>query len=469
MRKLFDDLQMITGSATPRRRRGGRGSAGVWRLHVVGSPDPALCGRVLDLGLAGLQLGRVPNAEPSVAIDDPVLSRTHAWLGSSSDGQKLQVRDLGSHNGTWVNGHREAFSVVASPVVVRIGGTVLVAALEPADSGTDEPTPQVPGRSHQAWAIREALREGAASGEPVLLCGETGTGKEHAALALHALSKRRGKLVRVNVAAIPENLFESELFGHIAGSFTGATAARTGRVREAQGGTLVLDEIGDLSMAMQPKLLRLVEEGLVRPVGGSQDVAVDVQFVGSTNGDLAALVQTGQFRRDLLARFRIHVVVLPPLRERQADFLDLADAVVPIESEAKSKRRWRDALSPETIEELLLHAWPDNLRELRSVLLRLRRLAVDPVPILPDELPGSFHARSQLPPASSVVAVPAVTTTHPQAPSRSELLQLLRDARGNVNEIARKTGRHRKQVYRWLDYARISRADLERYRVDGPA
>lgn len=474
--------ELTTAPFTPRSRHVAQGDVGpVTRLHqwcavVVSSPDARAIGREVAVGPAGVTIGRLPGAEPGLAIDDPVMSRNHTWIGVTADWSSVQIRDLGSHNGTWIDGERQMQAQSPGPCVVRVGATVLVVDMATGQRTARHPaTAQVPGHSARARLIREALAEATLDAEPVLIHGETGTGKEYAAQYLHDHALRRGKLVRVNVAAIPENLFESELFGHVAGAFTGATSARPGRVVEADEGTLVLDEIGELSLSLQPKLLRLVEEKLVRPVGGTKDRQVNVQFVASTNCDLDAMAREGRFRRDLLARFRSHVVFMPPLRERRVDLLDFADVLMPLTDDTLIRRRWVDLLSAETVESLLLHDWRDNLRELKTVLTRLRRLAAEQVRILPEELPAEL--RSRVGTTAEMLAVNPVhnlrslgqnrldgDANRRQMPSRAEMLRLLRDHAGNVNEIARATGRHRKQVYRWLSYAQIQQSELDRFR-----
>jgi transcriptional regulator of acetoin/glycerol metabolism len=424
-----------------------------WRLHVLASPDPAMQGKVLDLTPGRTDFGR----ESPLQIGDPLLSRCHAALIVGDD--HVRVVDDSSRNGTFVGGQRTTRAWAGHGAVLRFGHTLAV--LE-ADMGRamafDLPTLDVPGRSELARVLRGELDLAARSHLTTLLVGETGTGKEHAAQELHRRSGRKGALVRFNVAAVPQELFESELVGHVTGAFTGAGPSRPGRLREAHGGTLVLDEIGELPEAMQAKLLRLLEDGVVRPLGGHADVPVDVRFIASTNADLESMVRNGRFRRDLLARLRSHVVQLPRLGDRLPDLFDLADAVL-----GRPDPSWRTRLAVQAGEVLLLHDWPDNLRELRAVLGRAVLLAGH-TPIASSHLPDTMRRPAE----------PESTPTPPAMPSygRPSAMQLrgwLHQYRGNIDAIARHVRRHRRQVYRWLHYAGLGVADVEASRLGGPA
>jgi DNA-binding NtrC family response regulator len=483
------DRVVTTSSAVPRL-------AATWRLHVIASPDANWRGAIVRLSAGGpfadgVQIGRLPDATSALRIDDSTLSRRHATItpasgshssGSRSASELLRVTDLGSSNGTFVGGQRIQEAFVSHGAVIRFGANVLV--LE-RDTGTceaaAEPTVDLPGRSERVRQLRGALEDAAQDGLPVLLHGETGTGKEHAAHELHVRSGRKGKLVRVNAAAIPESLFEAELFGHVAGAFTGALAARPGRVREAQNGTLVLDEIGELAPNLQAKLLRLLEERSVRAVGAAKDEPIDVRFCASTNADLPARVKEGRFRRDLLARFHTHMIALPALRERRMDLFALADVLLPLRSPTGATSSWPTALHEETVEALLLYDWPDNLREFAATLVHLRRhVGEQPVPrsvlsstilrhtgVLPSETstaPQLASRKTGQMPVVSDLPPPIPEPSLPDAPSAAALRQALLEERGVLENVARRFGRHRKQVYRWLEQAGIDEAELKRYR-----
>ena len=221
-------------------------------------------------------------------------------------------------------------------------------------------------------AFRQLMLEVAqvsSSGATVLLRGESGTGKELVANTIHANSPRAGKpFIRINCAALPENLVESELFGHERGAFTGAVGVRKGRFEMAHGGTLFLDEIGDMPLGTQVKLLRVLQEKEFERVGGETTLRVDVRLVAATNQDLEAMVKRGAFREDLYYRISVFPILLPPLRERQGDIMTLATRFV----EQMSQRHGRKdiSISAEAAEVLMSYSWPGNIRELENVIER---------------------------------------------------------------------------------------------------
>src|SRR3984957_6250329 len=210
------------------------------------------------------------------------------------------------------------------------------------------------------------IEKPAPSEVPVLISGETGTGKELVARHIHQLSGRKGPFLAVNCGAISDHLAESELFGHEAGSFTGASGRREGWFEAANGGTLFLDEIGDLPLSMQVKLLRVLEEREVVRIGSRKPVAVDVRLVAATNADLDHAVSAGRFRLDLLYRLNIAQARLPPLRERTGDVLPLAQYF--LRSHSQRMNVPTPNLSPAALEALLRHTWPGNIRELENVI-----------------------------------------------------------------------------------------------------
>jgi psp operon transcriptional activator len=218
-------------------------------------------------------------------------------------------------------------------------------------------------------AVERASRA-AAVRRPVLVIGERGTGKELIAQRLHHLSPRWGEpLVTLNCAALPETLIEAELFGHEAGAFTGAVRARAGRFEDADRGTLFLDELGNLSMAAQERLLRAIEYGEVSRIGASQPLSVDVRIVAATNADLPALVREGTFRADLLDRLSFEVITLPPLREREGDVYELADYYGRRMGSELGWKAW-PGFSDDAMGQLETYVWPGNVRELRNVCER---------------------------------------------------------------------------------------------------
>jgi len=225
------------------------------------------------------------------------------------------------------------------------------------------------GQSPKIQAILEVVRTIAATTSTVLITGESGTGKELVARAIHEASDRRDKpFVSINCGAFPETLLESELFGYLKGAFTGADANKKGIIEAANGGTLFLDEIGETSPAMQVKLLRVLQERTVRPLGGTLNIPVDIRLIASTNRDLQAMVSAGQFREDFYYRVSVIPVRVPPLRERPEDIASLAQHFVPKFSlqMGKSVRQVDD----EALTALTRYAWPGNVRELENVIER---------------------------------------------------------------------------------------------------
>jgi two-component system, NtrC family, response regulator PilR len=225
------------------------------------------------------------------------------------------------------------------------------------------------GQSTAMQRVRQMIAKVARSQAPVHIVGESGTGKELVARLIHDSGPRAGQpFIAVNCGAIPSELMESELFGHLKGSFTGATADKDGLIRSAEGGTVLLDEIADLPLLMQVKLLRVIQERAVRPVGGAHEIPVDVRFLSATHQDLGALVADGLFREDLYYRINVIELVVPPLRQREEDILELAGAI--LGRLAPQIGVARPILSPEARRALLSHSFPGNVRELENVLER---------------------------------------------------------------------------------------------------
>jgi DNA-binding NtrC family response regulator len=242
---------------------------------------------------------------------------------------------------------------------------------------------RVIGRSRSIQAVLAQVRAVADSDASVLLLGESGTGKELVARALHWSSSRRaGPFVPVNCAAVPESLLESELFGHEKGAFTGADRKRAGLFAAAHGGTLFLDEVGDLPLATQVKLLRAIQDKAVRPVGGSEDIQLDLRLVTATNRDLAAHVQDGRFRDDLYYRLAVIPIRLPALRERPEDTPLLAERFLQDASLRLGKRL--NGFTAEALEWMHQHRWPGNVRELENAVERAAVLAAGPSVTLAD-------------------------------------------------------------------------------------
>jgi transcriptional regulator with PAS, ATPase and Fis domain len=294
--------------------------------------------------------------------------------------------------------------------------------------------------------LRALLERVANSDSTVLITGESGTGKEVVARVLHNYGKRRqGPFVAVNCAAVPESLLESELFGHTRGAFTDARVARPGLLVDANRGTIFLDEVGDMPPAIQPKLLRALEERRVRPVGGTAEVPFDVRIVAATNRDLETAVQEERFREDLYYRLNVLHIAVPPLRSRGADVLLLAQHFV--NRLAKQSNTNVQGISPAAAQRLLAYPWPGNVRELRNcieraiALTRFDQLAVDDLP----ERVRDYQSRHVVVVGDDLDdVVPLEQVEH------RYILRVLEAAGGNKSVAAQKLGISRKTLYRKL-------------------
>jgi DNA-binding NtrC family response regulator len=283
--------------------------------------------------------------------------------------------------------------------------------------------------------MRDVLREAvlvAPTDSRVLITGESGAGKEVIADLVHVLSPRAAApLIKINCAAIPEPLLESELFGHERGSFTGAVARHIGRFEQAGGGSILLDEIAEMSPALQAKLLRVTQDGSFRRVGGSQELRSDARIMTSTNRNLEEETRAGRFRQDLYFRLGVFEIFVPPLRERRADILPLANQFA---AAADQPPR----ISPAAAALLELYDWPGNARELRNAIERATLMARGGV-ILPDHLPRRIAS-------ASGQAVPADAPSRMEEIERSVILQTLRANHYNRSETARVLGISRRAL-----------------------
>jgi Nif-specific regulatory protein len=289
------------------------------------------------------------------------------------------------------------------------------------------------GKSHAMRAIYDLLAQVAPSDTTVLIRGESGTGKEMVAQAVHYSSPRADKpFIKVNCAALPETVIESELFGHEKGAFTGAIATRKGRFELADTGTIFLDEIGDLSPAMQVKLLRVLQEREIERVGGSRTIKIDVRVIAATNRPLEELLQKNLFREDLYYRLNVFPLHLPPLRERKSDILLLADHFIEKYNKKTHKNVKRIATS--AINLLMSYHWPGNVRELENVVERAVLLANNDV-ILGIHLPPSLQS------AESTGTAPTATLEETVDRIERELiLDALKSSKGNYSKAAKALG-----------------------------
>jgi two-component system response regulator HydG len=320
-----------------------------------------------------------------------------------------------------------------------------LAALEPGGEGG------LLGSAPAFGAMLETLRQVAPTTASVLLVGESGTGKELAARLIHDRSARaRGPFVAVSCGAIPESLLESELFGHEKGAFTGAAARKEGRFERAHGGTLFLDEIGELSAAVQVKLLRVLQDGVVDRLGGTSAVQVDARIVTATNRDLAAEVKAGRFREDLFYRLDVVTVRLPPLRERREDVPLLAAAFLRRLAEANGRRV--TGFTPAALAALEAAPWPGNVRELLHAVERaviLARGELVEVGDLPEGLRRSSPLTGQAPGAPTALVIPPGTPM--DEVERLVIRETLRQTRGDKTLAAQILGIAPRTIYRKLD------------------
>ncbi len=297
----------------------------------------------------------------------------------------------------------------------------------------------VVARSPKMQALLDQVARVAETDATICLLGETGTGKEVIARVIHCNSRRaRGPFIGVNCGAIPESLFESELFGHVKGAFTGAQHAKRGLVQSAQGGTLFLDEIAEMPLTLQVKLLRAIQEREVLEVGAERPSKVDVRFITSTNKDLSAAVRAGTFREDLFYRIQVFPITMPPLRERRDDIPFLAQHF--LQQSARRMQKEIRGFLPEAMQKLTLHSWPGNIRELENAVEKAVVLSSQDM-ITPDLLP-------------SVTQEPT-GQVKPLTEARDEFEQnylkaVMQLTGGNISRAAQLAGRYRADFYKLL-------------------
>ncbi len=307
------------------------------------------------------------------------------------------------------------------------------------------------GRSPRMRDVYRLLDRAAQVDATVLLLGETGTGKELAARAVHYHSARRERrFVPVNCGALPADLVESELFGHSRGAFTGASVAKQGLFEEAQGGTIFLDEVGELPLAAQVKLNRALQEREIRRVGDTSPIAVDVRVVAATHRDLREEAKAGRFREDLFYRLNVFTVTLPPLRDREGDVPLLAAHL--LEKHARAVRRTISGIDPEALRRLSGYSWPGNVRELENAIERAVAVASGDVLATEDLQPEIAAAPPGAPPQDALVSLPykdAVAEARDRV-SREYLVALMKEFEGNVTRAAERAGMERESLHRLL-------------------
>ncbi len=431
----------ITEANVPRRGDGKEALALLWLFPRADIP-------AVSLPLQGegeWLIGRDPAC--AIRLDGNDVSRRHAAVRRTAAESALRIVDLGSRNGIRVNGQGVTSAALGCADVVRVGGWVGVVVASPGELA--EIAPGLLGGAVLQAAIAP-LRQVAPSSLTIVLEGETGTGKEMVTRGVHAWSGRSGPLVAVNCAALPEGLAEGELFGYRRGAFTGADRASPGFFRSAQGGTLLLDEVSDLPLPLQAKLLRVLQEGEVQPLGETRPVPVDVRIVVASQQPLMDAVREGRFRADLLARLDGITVRLPPLRQRKEDVPRLFSHML---------REWTKGRAPavecDLVERLCVHDWPFNVRELVQLIRQLLVLHPGESLLRAEHLP----ARIGTPAAEPSVATPAgkggpraeLARAGGELVELPALLAALRASGGNVARAAAMLGVTRQRAYRLME------------------
>jgi DNA-binding NtrC family response regulator len=412
-------------------------------------------------GNADQVIGR--DEDCSIHLPGNDISRRHAFLRKGSSG--VEIVDLGSRNGVFVNGRRVSASPLRQGDVVRLGGWLGIVVETP--GACREIAPGLLGGAMLQAALA-SLQRAAASDLPIILEGETGTGKEVVARSIHAWSGRAGQLVAVNCAALPEALAEGELFGYRRGAFTGAEKPSPGFFRSADGGTLLLDEVTDLPLALQAKLLRVLEERKVQPLGEPRPIPIDVRVIVAGQQSLMEAARRGQFRPDLLARLDGVTVHLPPLRSRREDVPQLFSHFLMELGQGRTP-----AVECDFVERLCLHDWPFNVRELVLLVRRLMVLHGGEATWRAAQLPERIGDLAQAPASqaqfSGETARPLADPTGAAdkgavAVELPSLVTALRASAGNVARAAAMLGITRQRAYRLMEGKDV---DLEALRKQG--
>jgi psp operon transcriptional activator len=324
---------------------------------------------------------------------------------------------------------------------------------------------QIIGEAPAFLEMLEHVSRVAQLDKPVLVVGERGTGKELIASRLHFLSKRwEESVVKVNCAALTESILESELFGHEAGAFTGASKTHIGHFERADGGSMILDELATITPRMQEKILRAIEYGEIQRVGGSDTLRVDVRIVGSTNSDLQALVAAGKFRPDLLDRLAFDVITIPPLRERLEDILPLCHAFA-VNMVSEMKRAYFPGFAPKAASALLRHKWPGNVRELKNAIERSVYRSNDPEKLISTIAFDPFDSPFKL---ADAVETKAPVARPPRAPLLpTDLPQRLKDTERDLLNAALDKARFNQSMAADLFSYHQFRGKLRKHNISG--
>ncbi|HEY8145905.1 MAG TPA: sigma 54-interacting transcriptional regulator [Kofleriaceae bacterium] len=434
------------------------------RMEVLAGPDTGL---TRDIEAPVIRIGARRGND--VQLSDTQVSGLHCEIRLDERGYRL--RDLDSTNGTFVSGLRINDVYVPPGSSITVGSTKI--RFQPLGESVELALSSrirfggIVGKSVVMRELFARLEKLAASDATVLITGETGSGKELVAESLHEFSPRAsGPFVVLDCGSIPQNLIESELFGHERGSFTGAVSSYAGAFERAHKGTLFLDEVGELPLAMQPKLLRALERHEVRRIGGTRTIQVDIRVVAATNRDLGVEVNRGRFREDLYYRLAVARVHVPPLRERREDIEALIEHFLSVTPNAEGAE-----LAPDTVELMKKHDWPGNVRELRNVIERALLLS-DSVPMSDGRdvrptspqraIDGEGVSEGPIAPVATLedetMAVP-IDTRSPFKIAKQALVteferryirRLLAEHGGNISAAARVAGIDRMSIHKML-------------------
>ncbi len=437
------------------------------RLFVVTGPD-----RGLEKEVEATRVTIGTAASNDLQLTDPTVSRRHCEISVRED--RYFIRDLGSTNGTGVNGTPVVEAILAPGARIRVGDSEVL--FEPKKKWErirerDEPHfGNLKGSSQKMRSVFSMLAKVAATELSCVIVGETGTGKELAARGVHENSPRASKpFIVVDCGAVQKNLIGAELFGHEKGAFTGADRQRVGAFEAAHGGTIFLDEIGELPIDLQPQLLRVLERREVKRLGSNRHAEVDVRVVAATHRDLRKMAREGDFREDLYYRLAEVVVDLPPLRERLDDIDIIVRHIIEEHARDGSPVRYID---PAALQVLRERPWPGNVRELRNVMRRAIALATGPS-IRKDDLVvmGSQVEPVPPPPMGAGLPLPEVNESLPIKEAREKwvapmereyLMRLLQKTKGDLNLASQDAGIHRKSLERLLRQHGLKASDVKK-------
>ncbi len=444
-----------------------------YKLSIV---DGANAGNVSTWEGRRITLGSSPDND--VVLDDPTISRVHATIEVDETGYIL--RDNNSKNGTFACGLRVREIYLTSGTTFRLGDTTLRfettgVEVEVRFSGREK-FGNLLGKSLVMREVFSMLERVSPTDATVLIEGESGTGKELVAEAIHQNSARKnGPFIVLDCSAIPRDLIESELFGHVKGAFTGATGTRKGAFEAARGGTLFLDELGELAIDLQPKLLRALEKREIKPVGSNETIKTDVRIVAATNRNLLHEVKEGNFREDLYYRFAVIRIHLPPLRDRPDDIALLVEHFLS-QANQLAGRTNKVEVSYKTMDKLKRHRWPGNVRELKNFVERAVLLTQSDtietkfLNAASEPSPNAIQTAQDNAQASSLPMVElALQENLPFKDAKNRLVEqfeleywsrLLETTDGNVSKAARIAGVHRKSVEYILKKLDLSREDI---------